>query len=516
MFQLRVNACLSHCSCRARISLAALDASASLTMRHSSSLLHICDSTSVFTCDIRAQAQPVSLADAVAADVVRESSKHGVHDVVFTQALEKLQEVCLSASSSSSAAAPSSSAPVIVTQDLTTGCVNAIDSDMVLQAWQQQQQQQQSEAAAVTCAMVVKRMVSPSTAAAFVNAAAASGNWTDVMTCVRGGGVALSHCPRLVPDAAAAGQTPVMLECLLRCVDILEADVTCVLTFALHSGTPAAFQTLAAYIASAPASSASSSSSSSSAAASSAKAKRKASEKSSATGNTVASGSSDAARRALLHAALRARVSEVRAVRGRWLLIAPLCSDSVAQVSMLPLLRQMPQRAVVRLLRYLRSLMLNDCTPDASAGAGAKDSHAAPSLQRVVEWCSICMDAVGLQVGGAMRMLCFCGCVGFYFGFIFAARARVTCLQLATTQEGREICAGLKRAVQVRQCFYAQCYFVTLCRRCSSKLPSPWAASTASCSKYAIFPILPVVTHSQFSDVPCSLSPPPPSPPFPS
>ena len=159
--------------------------------------------------------------------------------------------------------------------------------------------------------MVVKRIVAPSTAAAFVNAAAVTGNWCDVMTCVRGGGVALSHCPNLVADAAAAGQTPVMLECLLRCVDVLEADVVCVLTYALHTGTPAAFQSLAAYIASAPAASASSSSAPATTAATQSKRGKKASEKTSGSIQPVASGSSDAARRALLHAALRARVSEV-------------------------------------------------------------------------------------------------------------------------------------------------------------------------------------------------------------
>jgi hypothetical protein len=174
----------------------------------------------------------------------------------------------------------------------------------------------------------------------------------------------------------------------------------------------------------------------------------------------------------------------------------------------------MPQRAVVRLLRYLRSLMLNDCTPDVSAGAGAKDgakdSHAAPSLQRVVEWCSICMDAVGLQVGA---LLCCCTACFVSVSICFARAGVTPVLQLATTQEGREICAGLKRAVQVRRSVFARCHFVTLSRRCSSKLPSPWAACTASCSKYAPFPVLPVAAHSQFSYVPCPLPPLPPLPP---
>ena len=127
------------------------------------------------------------------------------------------------------------------------------------------------------------------------------------MACVRGGGVALSHCPNLVADAAAAGQTPVMLECLLRCVDVLEADVACVLTYALHSGTPAAFQSLAAYMASAPAASASAGAP---LAATTKKSKGKTSDKAGKTEANV-SGSADAARKALLHAALRARVSEV-------------------------------------------------------------------------------------------------------------------------------------------------------------------------------------------------------------
>ena len=72
---------------------------------------------------------------------------------------------------------------------------------------------------------------------------------------------------------------------------------------------------------------------------------------------------------------------------------------------MLPLLRQMPQRAIVRLLRYLRSLMLNDSITDVTAAGSAKDCNAAPSLQKVVEWCSICMDAVGLQVCGSLLAL---------------------------------------------------------------------------------------------------------------
>ncbi len=68
---------------------------------------------------------------------------------------------------------------------------------------------------------------------------------------------------------------------------------------------------------------------------------------------------------------------------------------------MMPLLRTMPHRAIVRLLRYLRTLLLSDSAADATAGAGvtaSKDCNCVPSLQRVVEWCSMCMDAVGLQV----------------------------------------------------------------------------------------------------------------------
>jgi hypothetical protein len=280
--------------------------------------------------------------------------------------------------------------------------------------------------------MVIKRLVSPSTAAAFVAAAAAAGNWTDVMACVRGGGVALSHCPTLVADAAAASQAAIILECLLRCVDVLEADVACALTFALHSGTPAAFQALAHYIASAP--SASASAAAPSAAAATKKSKGKSAEKSSGTGpssgaTTTGSGSVDAARRSLLHAALRARVSEV---------------------SMMPLLRAIPQRALVRLMRYLRSLMTNDAAAEANAVGGGKDCDALPSLQRVVEWTSMCMDAVGLQVSQR------CGCARV-LRLLTAAltRAHVTRLtlfdQLATTQEGREICASLKRAALVQQ-----------------------------------------------------------------
>ena len=221
--------------------------------------------------------------------------------------MDKLLELCLAPPS-----LPSSQPNVL---DLTAGSVTSVHSDSLRKVWQQQQQQQQQEAGSpgVSCSMVIKRLVSPSTAAAFVADAAAAGNWTDVMTCVRGGGVALSHCPNLVADAAAAGQAPVMLECLLRCADVLEADVACVLTFALHSGTPAAFHTLAAYIASAPAASASATAPSGVAATK--KTKGKSSDKSSGTAlgasSDVPSGGSDAARRALLHAALRARVSEV-------------------------------------------------------------------------------------------------------------------------------------------------------------------------------------------------------------
>lgn len=289
---------------RVSINLEHLDASETLTMQHSSALLVLADASSVFTCDIRAQSQHVSLADAVAADSGQAPSKGALREVVFTQTLDKLLEVCLS--STSSAPSSSSAAGAI---DLSSCSASAVDSDLIRKVWQQQEQ---NNAAAVTCAMIVKRLVTPSTAAAFVTAAAASGNWSDVMTCVRGGGVALSHCPNLVADAAAANQTPVMLECLLRCVDVLEADVACVLTCALHSGTPAAFQTLAVYIASAPAASASSSSAASAAAIAKKHTKgKKASESASSNSSAVASVSIDAARRALLHAALRARVSEV-------------------------------------------------------------------------------------------------------------------------------------------------------------------------------------------------------------
>lgn len=65
---------------------------------------------------------------------------------------------------------------------------------------------------------------------------------------------------------------------------------------------------------------------------------------------------------------------------------------------MLPLLRSVPQRALVRLLRYLRTLMLNDSAADVNAAAGVKDCDTVPSLHRVVEWSSMCLDAVGLQV----------------------------------------------------------------------------------------------------------------------
>ena len=64
---------------------------------------------------------------------------------------------------------------------------------------------------------------------------------------------------------------------------------------------------------------------------------------------------------------------------------------------MLPLLRSIPQRAIVRLLRYLRTLMLHDSGADVSS-TGGRDCEAVPSMQRVVEWASMCMDAVGLQV----------------------------------------------------------------------------------------------------------------------
>ncbi len=293
---------------RAGIDLQPLDISEPLVMARSNSLLVLADASSVFCCDIRAHAQHVSLADAVAASSVT-AGKGALREVVFTQTLERLQEVCLSS------LAPSST-PATGVQDLSSGSVNVVDSQLVLDAWQQQEQQLQNEGSAITCAMVVKRMVSPSTAAAFVNAAAAAGNWSDVMACVRGGGVALSHCPSLVTDAAAAGQTPVMFECLLRCVDVLEADVACALTHALHSGTPSAFQSLAVYIASAPASSASSSSAQSTAATAKKSKGKNTVEKASSSGG--GSGSGDGARRALLHAALRARVSEVRPAQILW------------------------------------------------------------------------------------------------------------------------------------------------------------------------------------------------------
>jgi hypothetical protein len=293
-------------SCRATVDISSLDAGASLSICRSPSMLIVADSSAILSCDSRALSRPVSLADAAAADCRRprpalQSAVLQV-DAVFTQALDKLQEVCLAPSSR-----PSSAANVL---DLTAGSVSSVDSDLLLKVWQQQQEQASS--AGVSCSMVIKRLVSPSTAAAFVADAAAAGNWTDVMTCVRGGGVALSHCPNLVADAAAAGQAPVMLECLLRCADVLEADVACVLTYALHSGTPAAFQSLAAYIASAPAASASATAPSGAAAAK--KTKGKSSDKSSGTAPDVPSGGSDAARRALLHAALRARVSEVSSI----------------------------------------------------------------------------------------------------------------------------------------------------------------------------------------------------------
>ena len=269
-----------------------------LELRISSSVLFISDTSSIYTCDVRAVGQRVTLADAVAASSRQSDTGAGAarHDVVFAQAVEKLQEICIAASSSSSASTAAA-------EGQTPALVNAIDSALLLNAWQQLQ----PEGAAVTCSMVIKRLVSPSTAAVFVTDAAAAGNWTDVMACVRGGGVALSHCPNLVADAAAAGQTPVMLECLLRCVDVLEADVACVLTYALHSGTPAAFQSLAAYMASAPAASASAGAP---LAATTKKSKGKTSDKAGKTEANV-SGSADAARKALLHAALRARVSEV-------------------------------------------------------------------------------------------------------------------------------------------------------------------------------------------------------------
>jgi hypothetical protein len=96
---------------------------------------------------------------------------------------------------------------------------------------------------------------------------------------------------------------------------------------------------------------------------------------------------------------LRSRVSEVGPI-----ISAVLCSllaklfDAFRQVSMMPLLRSIPQRAIVRLLRYLRSLMLNDSVVEVNTRVGGKDCDALPSLQRVVEWSSMCMDAVGLQV----------------------------------------------------------------------------------------------------------------------
>jgi hypothetical protein len=107
---------------------------------------------------------------------------------------------------------------------------------------------------------------------------------------------------------------------------------------------------------------------------------------------------------------------------------------------MMPLLRSIPHRAIVRLLRYLRTLLLSDSAADATASAAGKDCNAVPSLQRVVEWASLCLDAVGLQVSQRL----FREYVMNRFAVSF-----LTCLQLATTQEGREICAGLKRAAQV-------------------------------------------------------------------
>jgi hypothetical protein len=44
--------------------------------------------------------------------------------------------------------------------------------------------------------------------------------------------------------------------------------------------------------------------------------------------------------------------------------------------------------------------MLNDSAADITVTGGSKDCNTVPSLQRVVEWCSICMDAFGLQVCG--------------------------------------------------------------------------------------------------------------------
>jgi hypothetical protein len=97
------------------------------------------------------------------------------------------------------------------------------------------------------------------------------------------------------------------LEFLLRCVDVLEADVACVLTYALHSGAPAAFQSLAAYMASVPAVSVSAGAH---LAATAKKSKVQTSDMSSKT-EATASCIADAARKALLHAALRARFSKV-------------------------------------------------------------------------------------------------------------------------------------------------------------------------------------------------------------
>jgi hypothetical protein len=376
--------------------LSSLDAAAALTLHHSPPILVISDSSSVFTLDSRAWAQHFSLADAVAAECA-QSADYGAHkNVVFSQTLEKIHDICLSSIPSASSAAPAaaSATSATVTHDFTAGSVLAVDSTLLHEAWDKQQQQ--CSAADITCAMVIKRMVSPSTSAAFVSGAAAAGRWDDVMACVRGGGVALSHCPNLVADAAAAGQTPVMLECLLRCVDALEADVACVLTYALHTGTAAAFQLLASYISSAPAVSASAATPSTSS--TSKKSKGKSSAK--VDGRVVGgSCSNDVARRTLLHAALRSRVSEVGPI-----ISAVLCSllaklfDAFRQVSMMPLLRSIPQRAIVRLLRYLRSLMLNDSVVEVNTRVGGKDCDALPSLQRVVEWSSMCMDAVGLQV----------------------------------------------------------------------------------------------------------------------
>ena len=126
---------------------------------------------------------------------------------------------------------------------------------------------------------------------------------------------------------------------------------------------------------------------------------------------------------------------------------------------MMPLLRSIPQRAIVRLLRYLRTLMLHDSGADVGV-AGGRDCEAVPSLHRVVEWGSMCMDAVGLQV-----MHAFCAELPFNS---VQTRACVTLWQLATTQEGREICAGLKRAAQVQKTCFTHCFFVTFWKGTSS------------------------------------------------